>query len=79
MSNPKMDVYSVMMVPFQVGAYCRSHRYSVEAVALARALKEKDAAETLIAQAQKQADAAEAKVVASVKAVEEKMRREGEL
>ena len=75
----KMDVYSVMWVPFQVGAFCRGRRHHPCAVALAKALRKKDDAETAIAQAQKEADAAEAEVVKAVKAVEDLMRASGEI
>lgn len=75
----RMDVYSIMMVPFQVGAYCRGRRHHPAAVALARAIKKKDEAETEIAAAQKKADEAEAEVVRAVKTVEELMKASGEL
>jgi hypothetical protein len=79
MSNSlKMDVYSSMMVPFTVSAYCRGRKFAPEAVNLARALREKDAAETEIAVAQRKADEAEKLVVSAVKAVQARMEREGQ-
>lgn len=79
MNVPKMDIYSTMLIPFHVSAYCREHRYCVEAVELARALRDKDAAETKIMAAQREADAAEARMAAAVKATLDKMRKEGAL
>lgn len=75
--NLKLDVYSLMMVPFTVAAFCRGRRHLPEAVALAAAIRDKDAAETAIALVQKRADAAEARVVAAIKAVEAKMQECG--
>lgn len=42
----KMDVYSSNRVPFDIAAYCRGHKYSPQAVKLARAVKARDAAFT---------------------------------
>ena len=75
--NARMDIYSVMMIPFTVAAFCRGRRHLPEAVALANAIRDKDAAEVAIAMAQKRADAAESRVVMAVKAVEAKMKECG--
>lgn len=39
-----MDVYATMQVTFEVAAYCRGHKYTPEAVGLARAIRAYDAA-----------------------------------
>lgn len=75
---PKMDVYSMRIVPFTVAAYARGRKYAPEVVALARALRAMDMAETEIAQAQARANAAEVEVVHAIKAVEAKMDKEGQ-
>lgn len=38
----KLDVYSDLVVPFDVAVLCRSHKFSPAAVSLARALKKKN-------------------------------------
>ena len=72
-----MDVYSWRMdTPFSVAAYCRGHKFSVEAVNYARAIRRADEAEAAIALAQKVADAAEKELSEALKAVQSKMERE---
>lgn len=44
-----MDTYSSFMdIPFDVAAYCRSHKFSVEAVDLARAIASRHKAQLRI-------------------------------
>lgn len=53
-----MDVYAWnMAVPVAVGIYCRQHKFSTEAVALARAIRAKGEADILLSQAQDRCDA----------------------
>lgn len=76
MSIKAMDVYSSRMdIPFSVAAYCRGHKFSVEAVNYARAIQEFQKAEEDVRRAQEFADSAEAKMLEARKAVEEKMER----
>lgn len=72
-----MDVYSSRMdIPFDVAAYCRGHKLSVEAVNYARAIAKAHAAELRIACAQKEADHAESEMRNALQAVRAKMKRD---
>jgi hypothetical protein len=69
-----MDIYSSdISIPFQVAAYCRGHKFSVEAVNLARAIKTRDSARSLVLNAEKALDGAEARVRACIQQVEQNL------
>jgi hypothetical protein len=66
-----MDVYSSSMdIPFEVAAYCRGHKFSVEAVRLSRAIKARSLARIEQAAAEVAYDLANAEVHDAIKAVE---------
>ncbi len=72
-----LDVYGRMSVPFDVGTFCRGHKYCVEAVALARACREEDAAKLSLRVAEerlRRAAAAMDKAIADARNAMEKSR-----
>lgn len=76
LSKP-MDIYSSRMdIPFDMAAYCRGHKFSIEAVELSRALKVVSTAEIQLAEAQKFVDAAMLRLAQAKSAVESKMSRD---
>lgn len=71
-----MDVYSEMReVPFDVAAYCRGHRYSVEAVELAKAIRAAQRAEAVVREAEKSLDQASSNLQDALSRVRLKMER----
>lgn len=78
MSDHKpMDVYSsTFEIDFNTAAYCRGHKYSVEAVKLAQAIRQKKAAEDLVANAENLLAQKRQELSAALEAVQEKMKRD---
>lgn len=72
-----MDIYSSdMSIPFNVAAYCRGHKYSVEAVNLARAIqRRRDAAAALVV-AERVFGAADSGYGSALEAILAKMERD---
>ena len=60
--TPKMDLYSHMLVPFNVAAYSRTRKHHPHAVALFRALKELELRDGFVQAAASAQEAAEAEV-----------------
>ena len=54
-----MDVYADMRASFEVGAYCRGHKFAPEAVALARSLRAIEAARQKVREAEAALEATE--------------------
>ena len=55
---PKMDVYGDYRTPLPVAIFCRGHKYCPEAVALARAIRDEDAAADAVRLAENALEAA---------------------
>lgn len=68
-----MDAYGQLDVPFDVAAYCRGRKLSIEAVELHRALKVREDAREVLAQAEKRLENAEKLVVTRVNEVRHRM------
>lgn len=68
-----MDVYADMRVPFEVAAYCRGHKFCGEAVALSKALREREAAQAAIKAAEKAFWRAEQAVDAAVQNAKQRL------
>lgn len=68
-----MDVYADITIPFDVAAYCRGHRFCIEAVALTKAIKDKDSARSAVEVAERWLAAAEKKVDDAVTAARTRM------
>jgi len=72
-----MDIFSRYMdVPFSLAAYCRGHRYSVEAVQLAKAIQARAVADTAADAAQIMQDSARERLILAISAVQSKMERD---
>jgi hypothetical protein len=54
-----MDVYGDMTIPFDIAAYCRGHKYSQEAVDLARAIRRRAEMREAVAKAERELQNAE--------------------
>jgi hypothetical protein len=78
MTNLKpMDVYSSRMdIPFNVAAYCRGHKLSVEAVNYAKAIQAAHAAKLAEEDAQRRLGQAEMAMLQALQAVLDKMERD---
>lgn len=69
-----IDVFSWRMdIPFDVAAYCRGHKFSVEAVALNQAIRLVEQKENDVTQAERAAEAALANLKACIENVKQKM------
>lgn len=75
--SPKMDVYSDHMVPFDLAAWCRGRKFNPKAVALAKALNEKETARAGVLAAERRLDASEAAVKAAVAELQGHIEQEG--
>lgn len=69
----KMDVYSDCRVPFDVAAYCRGHKFSPQAVTLARAVRTRDELYKQFLDLEAQIDNQDGVVTAAIAKVREKM------
>lgn len=77
MSLKPFDVYSsLMQVPFDIAAYCRMHRFSLEAVALTKAIQSVHIAEAKLAEAQKTIDDSRWKLESAIMDVRYKMAKD---
>lgn len=72
----KMDVYSEMLVPFDVAAFCRGRKLCAEAVALRIRLTQWQEAKAWLTAAERQADRAEQEVKSAIAAARQKMEQE---
>mgnify|MGYP000143149130 CR=1 FL=1 len=73
----KMDIYSSSLdIPFNVAAYCRGHRLSIEAVNLSRAIQQRESAKALVAQAERLLEEKESALRAALQDVNAKMQRD---
>lgn len=72
-----MDIYADMEVPFDIAAYCRGHKFCVQAAALTKALHERDNAKAEIDMAEKRLDAARVVLKDRIAAV--RVRMEGDI
>ncbi len=68
-----MDVYATHLVSFDIAAYCRGHKFSPQAVTLARALKTYAEAKDQVALAEQKLEDAQNAISAASLAVREKM------
>jgi phosphohistidine phosphatase SixA len=69
-----MDIYSSeMTIPFDVAAYCRGHKLSVEAVNLSRAIKARQQAREVVRQAEEALQVAESVYEQALMVVKQKM------
>lgn len=68
-----MDVYATRLVSFDIAAYCRGHKFSPQAVTLARALKTYSEAKEHLALAEEKLESAMNAINAASAAVREKM------
>lgn len=72
-----MDVYSSRMdIPFDEAAYCRGHKFSPEAVNLARAIRNAEAARLAVISAEQHLDHAEAAIKEALQNLRAKMNRD---
>lgn len=72
-----LDVYSSRMeIPFDVAAYCRGHKLSVEAVNYARAIRRLNEADAFVLEAEKLAEAEKINTKAALTAIRKKMERD---
>lgn len=72
-----MDVYSSRMsLPFDLAAYCRLHKHSVEAVNYARAIRAATIAADGLLASQRLSDEAEKRLEDAMQAVRDKMERD---
>lgn len=72
-----MDVYSSAMdIPFDVAAYCRGHKFSMEAVELGRAIRGRHQAKIDIEIACQEEKVATDRYEQALKSLREKMERE---
>lgn len=71
-----MDVYSEITTPFDIAAYCRGHKLSLQAVRLSRAITSRRQAEKEVRDAEARLEAAEKLQADAVAAVREKMKKD---
>lgn len=76
--RPKpLDVYSVdRTVPFDIAAYCRGHKFSIEAVNLRRAIEAKQTALNNVESAERALARADDMMQACIDSVREKMKKD---
>lgn len=68
-----MDRYSAMDIPFDIAAYCRGHKFSVQAVELTRAIGRRDGAKMQLENAERALEEAEADVKKALASVRQRM------
>jgi len=66
-----MDIYSNLRVTFNAAVWARSHKYSLQAIGLTRALSELESAEKALRIAESRRDAAEQAIRDSCAEIEE--------
>ena len=71
-----MDIYATHEVDFNMAAYCRGHKFSVEAVNLARTLRGLTGARAGLKNAEKLVESFEVDLLTAKAAVVEKMKRD---
>ena len=76
MNLTPMDVYTAYEIDFNMAAYCRGHKYSPEAVELARALRAKKAAEMSVRMAEQEVERCKARLNDAVSKMKMKMERD---
>lgn len=72
----KMDVYSTNRVPFDIAAYCRGHKYSPQAVKLARAVRAREAAYQAFLDQEVKVDDCDRAICDAIAEVRQKMEKE---
>lgn len=76
LTNP-MDVFSTYMdIPFDVAAYCRGHKFAVEAVALSRAIRARKEAERAVELAEIASDRVRREYDEALVAMRQKMEKD---
>lgn len=69
-----MDIYSSRMdIPFDVATFCRGHKFSVDAVNLARAIRDAAAAKEEVLAAEKRLASSESIIESCIINVKQKM------
>lgn len=71
-----MDIYSTHEIDFNMAAYCRGHKFSIEAVRLAKAIRNEQETRRQLAHAEMLLDSALESLKAAKAAVHAKMERD---
>lgn len=68
-----MDIYGDITIPFDVAAYCRGHKFCIEAATLTRTIRQRNEARAAVIAAEKVLDRAEREVEIAIEAARQRM------